>query len=274
MLEITSTQGLLDHDTSRAVLIIWTAPSAPLIFYPQQFIWSSVCTHTVRFRKSFLLSPSVARCFCMACSDDSETEWRIEARQLRSNKRDPPGRGCESMSVGVGTCAMLLGYFKVPCPSPLSHWIHVTTPGCVKGFFKSPRPRVPPHPHAPPPSPTPTPTVWLMQTGIMADHGETKHSFSAVCDMKEGLHFFPLSLSPLFLFFLQSGLLWVAPWVDCMWRGDVLTTGSLLIAACVHQNTEKDWMAVVWVQLTKVPCIGSPSPFFFRQCCSALKTAC
>lgn len=88
------------------------------------------------------------------------------------------------------------------------------------------------------PSPTPTPTVWLMQTGIMADNGETKHSFSAVCDMKEGLHFFPLSLSPFFLF-LQSGLLWVAPWVDCMWRGDVLTTGSLLIAACVHQNTEK-----------------------------------
>lgn len=52
MLEIASTQGLLDHDTSQAVLIIWTAPSAPLIFYPQQFIWSSVCTHTPH-KKSF-----------------------------------------------------------------------------------------------------------------------------------------------------------------------------------------------------------------------------
>lgn len=49
MLEIASTQGLLDHDTSQAVLIIWTAPSAPLIFYPRQFMWSSVCTHTVHF---------------------------------------------------------------------------------------------------------------------------------------------------------------------------------------------------------------------------------
>lgn len=78
MLEIASTQGLLDHDTSGAVLIIWTAPSAPLIFYPRQFIWSSVCTHTVHFRKSFLLPPSVARCFCMACSDDSETERQSE----------------------------------------------------------------------------------------------------------------------------------------------------------------------------------------------------
>lgn len=55
MLEIASTQGLLDHDTSQAVLIIWTAPSAPLIFYPQQFIWSSVCTHTAHFTKK--LSP-------------------------------------------------------------------------------------------------------------------------------------------------------------------------------------------------------------------------
>lgn len=51
MLEIASTQGLLDHDTSQAVLIIWTAPSAPLIFYPRQFIWSSVCTHTVHFTR-------------------------------------------------------------------------------------------------------------------------------------------------------------------------------------------------------------------------------
>lgn len=90
MLEIASTQGLLDHDTSQAVLIIWTAPSAPLIFYPHQFIWSSVCTHTVHFtgkkkrwggvvggpggEKSSLLSPTVAGCFCMACSDDSEAE--------------------------------------------------------------------------------------------------------------------------------------------------------------------------------------------------------
>lgn len=155
MLEITSTQGLLDHDTSRAVLIIWTAPSAPLIFYPQQFIWSSVCTHTVRFRKSFLLSPSVARCFCMACSDDSETV-KDRGKTAPLQQEGSPGKGCESMSVGVGTCAMLLGYFKVLCPSPLSHWIHVTTPGCVKGFFKSPRPRVPPHPHAsPPPHPHP-----------------------------------------------------------------------------------------------------------------------
>lgn len=148
MLEIASTQGPLDHDTSGAVLIIWTAPSAPLIFYPQQFIWSSVCTHTVHFRKSFLLGPSVARCFCMACSDDSETgrQWRIEAGQLHSSNGGSPGKGCKSMSVGVGTCAMLLGYFKVLCPSPLSHWIHVTTPGCVKGFFKSPHPPVPPPP--------------------------------------------------------------------------------------------------------------------------------
>lgn len=66
MLEITSTQGLLDHDTSQAVLIIWTAPSAPLIFYPEQFIRSSVCTHTLihsplhqKKKKSFLLSPRV-----------------------------------------------------------------------------------------------------------------------------------------------------------------------------------------------------------------------
>lgn len=64
MLEITPTQGLLDHDTSQAVLIIWTAPSAPLIFYPQQFIGSSLCTHTLIHsplhpKKSFLPSPSV-----------------------------------------------------------------------------------------------------------------------------------------------------------------------------------------------------------------------
>lgn len=92
MLEIASTRGLLDHDTSQAVLIIWTAPSAPLIFYPRQFIQSSACVfaHTVHFTaeeeevagegagaggsKSSLLGPTVAGCFCMACSDDSEAE--------------------------------------------------------------------------------------------------------------------------------------------------------------------------------------------------------
>lgn len=134
MLEITSTRSPLDHDTSWTVLVNRTAPSAPLIFYPLQFIWSSGCTHSP-LQKKALSSVSVRRgCFCMACSDDSEREWRIEARQLCSSKRDPPGKGCESMSVGVGTCATLLAYFKVLCPSPLSHWIHVTTP-CVKGFF-------------------------------------------------------------------------------------------------------------------------------------------
>lgn len=113
MLEIASTQGLLDHDTSRAVLVIWTAPSAPLIFYPPQFIWSSVCTHTVHFRKSFLLSPSEARCFCMACSDDSETEWSMEARQLCSSKRDPPGRPAKACQWGwehVPCCWITLKY--------------------------------------------------------------------------------------------------------------------------------------------------------------------
>ena len=53
--------------------------------------------------KSFLLGPSVPRCFCMACSDDSETgrqEWRVEARQLGSSKRgDPPKEG---LHVGGG----------------------------------------------------------------------------------------------------------------------------------------------------------------------------
>ena len=87
MLEITWTQGLLDHDTSQAVLIIWTAPSAPLIFYLQQFIQSSVCTHTLIHRplhpkkkkKAFSSVPvCMARCFCMACSDDSETERQSE----------------------------------------------------------------------------------------------------------------------------------------------------------------------------------------------------
>lgn len=44
-----------------------------------------------------------------------------------------------------------------------------------------------------------------MQAGIMADNGETKHSFGAVCDMK-GLHF-SLFLSLTLFSFLQSGLL-------------------------------------------------------------------
>lgn len=85
MLEITPTQGLLDHDTSQAVLIIWTAPSAPLIFYPQQFIGSSVCTHTLihsplhQKKKAFSPVPvCMVRCFCMAYSDDSEMERQSE----------------------------------------------------------------------------------------------------------------------------------------------------------------------------------------------------
>lgn len=69
------------------------------------------------------------------------------------------------MSVGVGTCAMLLGYFKVLCPFPLSHWIHVTTPGCVKGFFSKVLALVSLLP------PT-IPTVWLMLR-LMADSCET-----------------------------------------------------------------------------------------------------
>lgn len=91
MLEIASMPSPLDHDTSWTVLVIRTAPSAPLIFYPLQFIWSSGCTHTVHFKKKkkkikALSSVSVRRgCFCMACSDDSEREWRIEARQLCSS---------------------------------------------------------------------------------------------------------------------------------------------------------------------------------------------
>ncbi len=138
----------------------------------------------------------------MACSDDSETErqsegWRQGGSALA--RGDPPRKGCESMSVGVGTCAVLLGYFKVLCPSPLSHWIHVTTPGCVKGFFKSPRPPVPP-----PPPPLSDSCRRLIE--IMADSCETKHSFSAVSDIKEGsrfrIFFFPLSL----FFFSQSSL--------------------------------------------------------------------
>ena len=58
MLEIASTRGLLDHDTSQAVLIIWTAPSAPLIFYPRQFIRSSVCTHSPLQKKAFSSVPA------------------------------------------------------------------------------------------------------------------------------------------------------------------------------------------------------------------------
>lgn len=39
-----------------------------------------------------------------------------------------------------------------------------------------------------------------------------------------------------------------------MWRWDVLITGPLLIAACTRTQTicVPEWMAMVWVQLTKV----------------------
>ena len=243
MLEIASTQGLLDHDTSRAVLVIWTAPSAPLIFYPQQFIWSSVCTHTVHFRKK--LSPQ---------SQWGEVllhglQWWFRDRVKDKGKAAPlqqegsPGKGCESMSVGVGTCAMLLGYFKVLCPSPLSHWIHVTTP-CVKGFFKSPRPPFPPSP--------PLSDSYRRLAEIMADSCETKHSFNAVYDIKVGLRFFSLPLSISFFFSCSSSflrepdLLCAAPWVDCMWRGWCIDHRQSF-DSCVHPNTEKFMLKGEWL---------------------------
>lgn len=60
-----------------------------------------------------------------------------------------------------------------------------------------------------------------MQAGIMADNGETKHSFGAVCDMK-GLHFFPLSLSlsRSFLFFYSRAY--------CEWLHESIACGGVM----------------------------------------------
>lgn len=104
MLEIASTQGLLDHDTSQAVLIIWTAPSAPLIFYPHQFIRSSVCTHTAHFTKKALSSVPVWRgasawLAVMIQRQRDRMKDRGKAVQLEQ-RGDLPRKGCESMSVG------------------------------------------------------------------------------------------------------------------------------------------------------------------------------
>lgn len=154
----------------------------------------------------------------MACSDDSERERqrdrvrdRGRAAPLLQGNWGSPGRGRESMSVGVGTCAVLLGYSKVLCPSPLSHWIHVTTPGCVKGIFKSP------HPPAPPPSSSPASSrsdSCRRLIEIMADSCETKHSISAVYDIKEAAQFSasPAPSTPYPLFFFPASLSFAA-WV-------------------------------------------------------------
>lgn len=183
MLEITSTQGLLDHDTSQAVLIIWTAPSAPLIFYPQQFIRSSVCTHTLihsplhqkKKKKAFSSVPvCMVRCFCMACSDDSETE--------RVKDRGKAGRPCMCVCVlnggaegsaqerlwgGWGTLGGPLGYFIVSLSS-------VSLNPCQHSRPVNPPPPPPPQPPPPPYLPSPR----LTHAADENNGWQTKHSFS------------------------------------------------------------------------------------------------
>lgn len=200
---------------------------------------------------------------------DRDTEWRIEARQRRSSKGDPPRKGCESVSVGVGTCAMLLCYFKVLCPSPLSHWIHVTTPGCVKGFFKSPRPPVPP------PSPSVSDSCRQL-IEIMADSCETKHSFSAVCDIKEGSWFSPFfqsSFSFTAWVIVSGSMSWLHVEGWCIDHRQSFDSG-------VHQNTENYCSRVNGHGLSPAhkghsfiscPHTGNASPFLSCQCFGALK---
>lgn len=74
--------------------------------------------------------------------------------------------------------------------------------------------------------------------------------------------FLPLQLPPP-PFLSELDLLCTAPWVDCMWRGDVLITGGLLITPCTQ--TPRHFCSRVndCVQLTKVPHIANSSPFFF-----------
>lgn len=106
---------------------------------------------------------------------------------------------------------------------------------CERVFQKS----SPSRPSSPPPPP---PDSCRRLIEIMADSCETKHSFSAVCDIKEGsrsriffLSFFPPSY-PSLSFYCLGYCERLRELIACG-GGDVLITGSLLIAACTRTRT-------------------------------------
>lgn len=180
----------------------------------------------------------------MACSDDSETEWRIEARQLCSSKRDPPGRPAKACRWGwehVPCCWITLKYcVPLLCLIGSMSALHVW-----KGSSKV---LAPPSPQSPAQSDS-----CRRMTEIMADSCEIKHAFY---DIKKASFFFFWSSylsSPAATSFL---LLCTAPWVDCMWRG-----------WCIDHRRSFDNPNVEKFQLndhlTKVPHISNSSPCFF-----------
>ena len=97
----------LDHDTSGAVLIIWTVPSASLIINSVQQEFSVHAHLEAFFRKHLSCCQSQRETgFCMAKSKDLEIQEQFQSCICQVTKA--PGS-----SKRVRTCAVQLGYFRV-----------------------------------------------------------------------------------------------------------------------------------------------------------------
>lgn len=207
-----------DHDASWAVCIIRTVPSAPLIFHPVHAEFTGHTRNSHGAVKSFLHSTAQGR-LC------GEREKERGSKSPREGSRESELVVCAGRGGRECTLALLRTH---TLPLHLSHQIHVTTPGTVRGYeghFS---------------------TLESHQC-----HQQTQHhaSIAAICQKSRYFSVFFCCYCFLFCFHLIPSFILSLAFVSCHW---------LLCNSCWCERGGILIISAVWGQCTnQLDCVAS-----------------